>query len=112
MAATPFRWQDWASLTLGAGLAGSPWLMGYALDDRAAAKACGVGVVLVVFNLISAARLTDRGQELFNILLGGWLLLSPYSLGFAANRPAEAIAMMAGATVIGLAFWQIHDALR
>ena len=106
------RWQDWASVLLGCWLVISPWEIGYTLDNAAWENACGVGAVLVVFNLISACRLLDQGQEIFNILLGFWLILSPYSLGFAADREPTIIAITVGVMIVGLAFWQIYDAIK
>ena len=106
----PIRWQDWASAVSGLWLVISPWEMSYTLDNAARGNACGVGAVLVVFNLVSACRLKDQGQEIFNILLGVWLILSPYSLGFSDDDGPTINAVATGLTVVILAVWQFHDA--
>ncbi|HUN68408.1 MAG TPA: SPW repeat protein [Burkholderiales bacterium] len=72
----------------------------------------GLGAVLVIFNVISACRLIDRGQEIFNIVLGAWLVLSPFALGFSAVQEAAMNAMIVGGLVVVLAGWQMHDAVR
>ena len=106
------RWQDWMDVLLGCWLVVSPWEMGYTLNNAATANACGLGGVLIVFNLISACRLIDEGQEIFNILLGIWLLLSPYSLGFATENKPAINAFAAGAVIVALAGWQIYDGAK
>ena len=106
------RWQDWANVLLGCWLVVSPWQMGYSLNETATTNACGLGAVLFVFNLISACRLVDEGQEIFNILLGFWLMASPYSLGFASDKDPAINALAAGATIVALAVWQIYDAIK
>jgi hypothetical protein len=106
------RWQDWANVLLGCWLAVSPWQMEYALNHAARGNSCGVGAVLVVFNLISVCRIVDEGQEIVNILLGIWLILSPYALDFAMEKKPTINVMAVGALIVVLAGWQIVDAIR
>jgi hypothetical protein len=106
------RWQDWISVALGSWLAISPWAMNYWLDRGATENAFGVGAVIIIFNLISVCRLVDEGQELFNILLGAWLVLSPLWLDFAAATAAMINTVLVGSMIIGLAVWQIRDATK
>jgi hypothetical protein len=86
--------------------------MGYTLNHAATTNACGLGGVLILFNLISACRLVDKGQEIFNCLLGFWLICSPYVLGFATDKEPAINALAAGVMVVALAVWQIYDAVR
>jgi len=86
--------------------------MEYSLNGAATANACGLGGVLLIFNLISACRLLDEGQEIFNILLGSWLIFSPYSLSFATEREPTINAIVVGAIIVALAGWQIYDAMK
>jgi len=106
------RWQDWVSILLGCWLAVSPWEIGYALNTTATNNAFGLGGVLVIFNLISACRIADQGEEIFNILMGAWLIFSPYALGFAAEQAPSINAMAVGIIIVGLAVWQLYDAAR
>ena len=106
------RWQDWTNVLLGCWLVVSPWQMGYTLNETATTNACGLGAVLIVFNLISVCRLVDEGQEIFNILLGIWLICSPYVLGFATDREPAINALAAGVMVVALSVWQIYDATK
>src|ERR1035437_73335 len=106
------RWQDWTNVLLACWLVVSPWQMGYLLDEAGTTNACGLGAVLIVFNLISVCRLVDEGQEIFNILLGIWLICSPYVLGFATDREPAINALAAGVMVVALSVWQIYDATK
>ncbi|MDR3387581.1 MAG: SPW repeat protein [Rudaea sp.] len=101
------RWQDWANLGLGVWLGTSPYVMGYTLDRPATGNACGLGIGIVVFNLIIACRLEDKGEEILNILLGLWLVLSPFSLGFSGETGVATNAMAVGTALVVLAVWQI-----
>jgi hypothetical protein len=106
------RWQDWTNVLLGCWLVVSPWQMGYSLNETATTNACGLGAVLIVFNLISVCRLVDEGQEIFNILLGTWLMFSPYALGFTTDREPAINALAVGVMIVALAVWQIYDAAK
>ncbi len=106
------RWQDWTAVLLGAWLMVSPWELGFTLEHAAMANACAVGALLVLFNVMSGARLMEQGQEIVNILAGFWLILSPYSLNFAAERTLQMDAMGIGIAIVCLAFWQIFDASK
>jgi hypothetical protein len=106
------RWQDWTNVLLGCWLVVSPWQMGYSLNETATMNACGLGAVLIVFNLISVCRLLDEGQEIFNILLGTWLMLSPYALGFTTDRVPAINALAGGVMIVALAVWQIYNAAK
>jgi hypothetical protein len=107
-----FRWQDWANALLGAWLVVSPYQLGFAREGTAAGNAMGVGGALLFFNLISAARLVDKGQEIMNVVLGLWLLLSPFAFGFEATSAAGIDVLAVGALVVTLACWQMYDAMR
>ena len=102
------RWPDWCCVGLGVGLVFSPWALDYTLDSVAAGNAYGLGIVIAVFNLISACRLVDRGEEIFNFLLGVWLLLAPFALNFASDRAAAASAISAGVLLSALAVLQVR----
>jgi hypothetical protein len=102
-AATP--WQDWLNLILGVWLFISPWVLSFAVGGRAstqnpAGAAAGGGAMLanaawnawvlgiiVALVAISALTRTAAWQEGLNLLLGIWVFIAPWVLGFsgAAN---------------------------
>ncbi|MGA8862776.1 MAG: SPW repeat protein [Gallionella sp.] len=97
---------------VGVWLVVSPAAMGYFSDSPATANSWGIGGVLIVFNLIAISRVFGAGQAVFNILLGGWLILSPYLLDFAADKEAANITIAIGVLVVAFACWQIYDATK
>lgn len=106
------RWQDWVDIALGCWLIVSPWKIGYLLNDVATDNSLGLGIVLVLFNLMSVCRLMDEGQEVFNIMLGVWLITSPYTLNFATEMVPTVNAIMVGSMIVALAVWQMYDATK
>jgi len=101
------RWQDWLCALLGAWLVVSPWELDFSLDLAAKGNACGVGAVLIIFNLISACRKVDQGQEIVNILAGIWLILTPFAFNFLPAKYTVLNMTLSGAAVILLAAWQM-----
>src|SRR5271165_492911 len=106
------RWQDWMIMLLGCWLLVSPSTLGYVPSHAVTGNAYGIGVALITFNIIAVGRIVDIGQELFNIVIGCWLLASPYALAFHGSGNPEYNASAVGAAVIVLAAWQIHDAVK
>jgi hypothetical protein len=98
------RWQDWASLALGAWLAVSPWALGYSERDWATWNAVAVGVALAAYAFIEI-DLPKPWEEWVNLVLGVWLMASPLVLGFAAAATAAWNAAFVGVLVILLAAW-------
>ena len=99
------RWQDWVNLVLAVWLFLSPWLMGYAhMEATAAWNAWVLGVAIVVFAAI-AVSMPKPWEEGVNILLGIWMVISPWVLRFAGTRGPEANAVIVGVLVIAFAAW-------
>lgn len=103
------RWQDWLNVGLGTWLLVSPYVMGYSLNKTATGNACGLGVAIAAFNVMAACRSQDRGEELLNILMGLWLVLSPLSLGFFDETRVALNAAAVGVVLMALSVWQIID---
>ena len=93
-------WQDWCIVVAGLWLIASPRQLGFALDHYASGNAFGAGALLVAHNLMIAGRLTDEGQEFVNLLLGLWLIFSPYLLGFSWNISASVDMIAIGAATV------------
>ena len=103
------HWRDLLIGAAGIWLIASPKMLGYDLEETAALNAVGVGWCLVIFCAISAWRLVDLGNEIFNIVIGCWLILSPFSLGFSERRTPELNAIAVGLLVAGLAVWDLSS---
>jgi len=96
------RWQDWANLVLGVWLILSPWLLGFSGIPSAMWNAVIVGVVVGLMALMHL-RGGPLWEEGVNVLLGVWLILSPWILGFSGEANALWNALIVGVLVGALA---------
>jgi len=76
---TARRWQDGANFVLGIWLFTSPWVLGYS-DTIAGWNAYLTGAAIVLFAVI-AAYVPNAWEEVINMVIGVWLVLSPFVLG-------------------------------
>jgi hypothetical protein len=99
------RWQDWINLLLGAWLFVSPWVMNYAGDlPKAAWNAYILGAAIVLFAAV-AVYVPKAWEEVVNILLGAWGVVSPWVLGFGSGRDITTNTVVVGGLVAVLAVW-------
>jgi len=90
------HWEDVVNAFLGAVLFLMPWL--FNLGSTVAAWNAGiVGAVIVALSIAAIIRFA-QWEEWINLVLGLWVVVSPWVLGFAAMAAA-----MWGHVVIGLA---------
>jgi len=98
------HWQDPVNALLGAWLIVSPWLLGIQDETRPLANAVVVGVLLVAAAL-GAVFAPRAWEEWTEALLGLWLAISPWVLGFSGLEPARNAAVATGVAVFVLALW-------
>jgi hypothetical protein len=102
------HWIDWINVMFGVWLITSPWFLTVAGDDKPAAWSSwivGAGIVsLAFFAMYKPAVWGDS----VGIILGAWLLASPWMLGFAGAPAAAMNAVIIGVLVIGYAFWAMR----
>jgi len=101
------RWQDWANLILGAWIFVSPWFMSYG-GTTAALNAYVMGGGIVVFALI-AAYMPKAWEEIINMLLGVWLVVSPFVLGFSASTVIALHTVVVGILATAFAIWAMSN---
>jgi hypothetical protein len=105
------RWQDWLNLLIGIWLFISPWVLGFAGSEFSASwNAWILGVAIVVFSAI-AVSIPQAWEEVINILLGIWMVISSWVIGIT-NRAVETNAVIVGLLVILFAAWAMamnHD---
>jgi hypothetical protein len=100
------HWQDPVNAALGACLVLSPWAIGFSGDTVATANAVIVGLALVATAL--GAMLFPRAwEEWTEAVLGLWLIVSPWALGFGTHADARSAAVVAGIAVAVLALWTL-----
>lgn len=105
---TAKRWQDWVNLILGLWLFVSPWALDYAVEQNAAWNAYIMGAGIVIFAAI-AAYMPKAWEEMINTILGVWLILSPYVLGFASHPVVAPHTVVMGVLVTGFAVWAMFS---
>lgn len=106
------RWQDWTHMFMALWLIVSPWAMHYTINEVATANARGVGIGIIIFNLMSVCRAVDQGQEIVNVLIGAWLILSPYALNFQSETAITTNCIGVGTLIIILAIWEMFSSAK
>lgn len=101
------RWQDWINVILGAWMVVSPWMLGLAASESLAAQTAWIlGAAIVVFAGI-AVYIHKAWEEVLNILLGIFLVASPWALGFADQRTPTTNAVIVGLLVTAFGVWSM-----
>ena len=102
--ARPNQWRDFINLLLGIWVYVSPWVLGYSAIRIAELNANAVGLVIAVAAIAAIVHFY-RWEEWVNILLGAWLIASPWVLPIPADQALMWNQGIAGAIVCGLAVW-------
>jgi hypothetical protein len=97
-------WQDAVNLVLGIWLAVSPFALAYADQATPAWNAHVVGIVIVVL-AAAAIWAFQAWEEWINAVLGLWLIVSPWVLGFSGLEAPLWNQIVVGLAVGGLALW-------
>ena len=98
------QWRDFINLLLGIWVFVSPWVLGFSATQIAAWNANAVGLVIAVAAVAAFVQF-HRWEEWVNIVLGAWLIASPWVLAVAAVQALVWNQVIAGAIVCGLAVW-------
>ncbi len=118
-------WQDWTNLVLAIWLFISPWVLQFAsgaatVRTPAEGAAAGGAVVAAAWNAwifgvvvaaIAAAGLirVQAWEEWTNLLIGLWLVVAPWVLGFSGNAVATRNTLIVGVLIFALAAWEFYD---
>src|SRR5215469_12037780 len=102
----PKGWENWATLLIGVWLCASPWLL--QLDDPAAMQNfVAVGFLVIIGELFTFYTLRFW-EEWINIVLGAWLLVSPWAMAFTSPA-ATTSAVVVGLLLLALSFYEMWD---
>jgi hypothetical protein len=116
------HWQDWANIVLAVWLFISPWVINFAGGPAGAAPVAATGVaataswnawiigVIIFLVAIAAVARLQVWQEWVNLVLGIWLFISPWVLGFSGLAGAAWNHWIVGALVAILAAWELQAA--
>jgi SPW repeat len=101
------HWQDGISLLAGLWIFFAPWVLG----SHAGALVGNYIVpgILITFGAISGLAEFRSWKEWANILLGIWLLITPWFLHFRGGTALSWSAVVSGAVVIVCACWALSE---
>lgn len=102
---------DAVNLILAAFLFLTPWIFGFVSNHPAAPNAW---VSAIVIGIVAIAALTKfaEWEEWINLILGLWVLVSPWVLNFAAQTTARWPHVIVGlivAVLAALKLWFMHQ---
>lgn len=99
------RWQDWVNLIVGIWLFSSPMIFGYRGNEYVwNSYVFGGGVIL-----FSVWALTDRKiwEEWINLIIGIWIIISPWVLDFAIDVDVLWNTIIIGIAISTLSIWSL-----
>ena len=100
------HWQDPVNAVLGVALVLSPWVLDYSSESFATSNAVIIGLALVA-TALGAMLAPKAWEEWTEAILGLWMIMSPWVLGFSHVQAAMYVAVGAGLIVVLLALWTI-----
>jgi hypothetical protein len=108
MERTVDTWQDGVNFLLGLALFLSPFVLGFSTESAAAYNAHIIGALIAIFAI--ATILTFQAwEEWINAVLGLWLVLAPWVLGFTGHEAAKLTHVLIGVATLVLAVWALRD---
>lgn len=102
------RWQDQLTVLLGLWLIVSPVVFGFPAEAPQAMYAYGAGLAIAVLAAWDLVK-TYMWAVVLNILIGIWVVVSPWVLGMAGFRDIVANAVIVGLAVIVLGMWELRS---
>lgn len=111
------HWQDWVNFVLGLWVIVSPWTLAHVMVNPATPEGVTEAVMwnhyvigtVVVILAIAAVYAFSAWLEWTNIVLGAWLLLSPWGLGFSGSTGLMWNAVITGLLIITFAGWALVE---
>ena len=100
------HWQDPVNAVLGVALVVSPWVLDFSSETIATSNAVVIGLALVAAAL--GAMLAPKAwEEWTEAVLGLWMVISPWMLGYSHVQTAMYVAVGVGLIVVLLALWTL-----
>ena len=102
------RWQNWIIALVGIWLFISPWVLTTTGSADVARNAWIVGAAIFVVALIALGTPNNPTADWVNVLLGVWLFISPWVLGYAGVKDGAWNAWILGVITVILALWALQ----
>lgn len=100
------KWSDWFNLFIGAWLILLPMLALGELSAAAAINSYSCGVIIAIVSLIALAR-PSKWEEWINLVVGMWVFIAPFLLGYWDLEYPAWNHIFSGALVAGFALWAL-----
>jgi hypothetical protein len=100
------HWQDPLNLILGVWMVVSPWALRHDANMVPTSNAVILGILIAVAALVALFKVM-AWEEWVNVLLGVWLVISPWVLAFSGLMMAMWNAVIVGIVVAALALWAL-----
>ncbi len=98
------HWQDPINALLGIWLIISPWALGFSSTTAATVNFVIVGILLLAVAL-GAIYVPKAWEEWSEVVLGIWMVVSPWLVRYATQHAAKTDAVVTGIIVLILGFW-------
>lgn len=96
------EWQNWMNLVLGLILFITPWVLDNSLSSEVATLVNWnfwiVGVV-VITSAASALKNLKPWEEWVNLILGVWMILSPWALSYTTENNLVMVSIISGLAI-------------
>lgn len=111
------KWQDWVNFALGLWVIVSPWTIEHVMaspstpggvTEAAIWNHYVIGLAVVTLAVV-AAYAWNAWEEWTNVVLGAWLLISPWVLGYSASTGLMWNAVITGALIVLFAGWTLWE---
>ena len=102
------RWRDWVTLVLAAWLLISPWAQGYAESQIPAWNAWAIGMIIAALSIWAIVQFTEW-HDWGNGVLGLWLVVASWVLGYGQMAVVAWSHVAVGILVIIAAAWELWD---
>lgn len=107
------RWQNWLIALVGLWVLLTPWAVTYFYPTETATAMVAwnhyvIGLALLVMG-VAALAAYQMWEEWVDVVLGVWLIVSPWLLGFAAMTALTWNAVIMGAIVVALSGWVLYQ---
>ena len=104
-------WEDWVGMLIGVLIGISPWLADQQTDPVVMWNAVLVGALVLVLAQLEYVSL-QRWEETGEIVLGLWLVASPFIFGYAEGGQLRYWHFILGAIIALLTTWELWQDWR
>jgi len=99
-------WEDWLCIVAGLVVCASPWLIEGAASQPAVLNAIAVGIVIAAVAAMQLSAL-QRWEEWVQLVLGLWLIVAPWTLGYSHFGALTMTHVVLGAVVAVLGAYEL-----